>query len=469
MGWIEPMVFLSGVFMGTGSTITIKIIYGLESIGLSGGVQKFEKPLFTTWVMFVAMMIALPIHFVQQWFKKSSKGDYQRIIKHPNNEPDEKEVQWSTYFLLVIPACFDLAGTALAQVGLLFCTVSVYQLLRCTVIIVTALLKATVLRHKLSSYMWFGILINFLAMSLVACTSFFPGASVEVDAEGNNRDPRIGILFVLLSCLVQGSQYVFEEKVMTIDNAPPLVVVGMEGLWGTILMPLIVFPWAYVLPGSDVGGCVENFYDAYVQMCNSTSVQIVLLIFTVTVCLYNIFCIYVTYLLNSIWHAILDNFRPVSVWSTDLLLYYVFTRGAFGESWTMYSWIEFAGMILLFIGTAVYNGTLVVPGFDYSSGGEGDDIEDTELDGDDEEIGSLTPSRLTPTIRTASKLSSPSLTRSPLINQSIKSARDRSNSNEFGNNSHNQSHGKTGYGAVTTGHNQSSRSRQAQQIQNNKR
>jgi hypothetical protein len=37
---------------------------------------------------------------------------------------------------------------------------------------------------------------------------------------------------------------------MTVDNAPPLVVVGMEGLWGTLLMPLIVFPWSYILPGT---------------------------------------------------------------------------------------------------------------------------------------------------------------------------------------------------------------------------
>src|SRR4051794_15595550 len=42
MGWIEPVVFLLGVIMGTGSTLTIKIIYGLEAIGVSGEYQRFE-------------------------------------------------------------------------------------------------------------------------------------------------------------------------------------------------------------------------------------------------------------------------------------------------------------------------------------------------------------------------------------------------------------------------------------------
>ena len=43
---------------------------------------------------------------------------------------------------------------------------------------------------------------------------------------------------------------------------------------------------------------------------------------------------------------------------TDLLIYYVFTYGRFGEAWTVYSWLQFGGMLLLFFGTAVYNGSV---------------------------------------------------------------------------------------------------------------
>lgn len=34
---------------------------------------------------------------------------------------------WQLYMLVLIPALFDLIGTALAKVGLLYTTVSVYQ------------------------------------------------------------------------------------------------------------------------------------------------------------------------------------------------------------------------------------------------------------------------------------------------------------------------------------------------------
>ena len=30
---------------------------------------------------------------------------------------------------------------------------------------------------------------------------------------------------------------------------PPLVVIGMEGLWGTVLSILLIYPIAYITPG----------------------------------------------------------------------------------------------------------------------------------------------------------------------------------------------------------------------------
>ena len=66
-------------------------------------------------------------------------GGHEQKFKAPENRAPKvsSRVLWS----LAVPAIFDLAGTSLAQTGLLFTTVSYYQLLRCTVIVVTAFLK----------------------------------------------------------------------------------------------------------------------------------------------------------------------------------------------------------------------------------------------------------------------------------------------------------------------------------------
>ena len=64
--------------------------------------------------------------------------------------------------------------------------------------------------------------------------------------------------------MVQGSQYVFDEKVMAVDGTPPLVVIGMEGVWGTAIMPFIL-PIAAALPGRDLG-TIENTIDSIVMV-----------------------------------------------------------------------------------------------------------------------------------------------------------------------------------------------------------
>ena len=410
--------FIAGVVMGTGSTITIKLAYGLNSTDSQGVNRRFEKPLTTTFIMFVAMSISLPIysfmvlcHRGSCWGRfvslcssrrKRSPSDPHRPLpleatlldaERVADEEDRGEnvdphsngpwISWRLFFLLLIPAFFDLTGTALAKVGLMHCSVSVYQLVRCSVIVFTSIAK-TLMGRRLPAHMWFGVFLVTVAMVGVSASSL-----ISSDASSSSeQDPAVGITFLLGSCLVASLQYVFEEKVMSDDGAHPLVVVGMEGFWGVVLFLSIVFPWAYILSGDDVGS-LENAYDSYIMARNSTSIQLALLGFFVTVAFYNIFAVYLTHLMSSIWHAILDCFRPVSVWGTDLLIFYVITNGTFGEKWGVYSWLELAGMLLLFFGTAVFNGNIrfsccppkIAEGVDGSDADDrnGDDLADSDF------------------------------------------------------------------------------------------
>jgi hypothetical protein len=59
-------------------------------------------------------------------------------------------------------------------------------------------------------------------------------------------------------------------------------------------------------------------------------------------------------MLHSVWRAILDNFRPITVWASSLGIYY-FISTSFGEMWTDASWIQVGGLIVLLYGTAIYN------------------------------------------------------------------------------------------------------------------
>lgn len=65
----------------------------------------------------------------------------------------------SRYALILIPTAFDLAATALMSVGLLYVTVSVYQMMRGTEIIFSALLSTAFLRRDLNRQHVVGIML----------------------------------------------------------------------------------------------------------------------------------------------------------------------------------------------------------------------------------------------------------------------------------------------------------------------
>jgi hypothetical protein len=140
----------------------------------------------------------------------------------------------------------------------------------------------------------------------------------------------------------------------------------------------LLYPIAYYIPGHDQGS-FENFWTGWEMVQGTRYIRILVILSMVIVFGFNLFCVLVTFLLSSIWHAILDNFRPLTVWCTDLILYYVIERqqaatreDRIGESWTPYSWLQLAGMAVLLYGTAIYNapdsGSIRLEGKWYSLG-----------------------------------------------------------------------------------------------------
>jgi hypothetical protein len=66
---------------------------------------------------------------------------------------------------------------------------------------------------------------------------------------------------------------------MTMDiPSPPLLLIGMEGLWGTLLCLVVVYPMVYYLPGSDHGS-YENPFNTYAMFMNSDNIQIAFAIY----------------------------------------------------------------------------------------------------------------------------------------------------------------------------------------------
>lgn len=60
--------------------------------------------------------------------------------------------------------------------------------------------------------------------------------------------------------------------------------------------------------------------------------------------------------LSSVWHFILNNIQPTTVWATDLLLYYAIVHRKYGEPWDhRFSWVQLVGLLVLLYGTLIFN------------------------------------------------------------------------------------------------------------------
>ena len=315
------MIFIrAGLISGTLSAVLAKVAYDTSSTTLDGQVELFQRPICLLTLMFLGMVPGGLVWLVQQSMIPEEKRDV---------------VSTNTLLVLIIPCLCDLFCTLLLLIAQIYITASIWQMLRGSVIVITAILKRYVLDHKLKRHMWFGVAIISLSMLVVAFASLAAPTSGDDDSTTVSSDPRIGVTLVLVGCLAQGVQYVFEEKVMASDDpAPPLVVIGMEGLWGTVLSIFLIYPLAYMLPGEDVGGCYENPWNSLHMIQSSPVLPSLVVGFVFTVTAYNMSAIYVTNYLSSVWHAILDNFRPAAIWGLDLFIFYQLLPGSsYGEQW----------------------------------------------------------------------------------------------------------------------------------------
>jgi drug/metabolite transporter (DMT)-like permease len=374
----------------------------MSSTGKSGHVEPFSKPIFQTLGMFVGMTFGLVMHAIVKRYRIEFPGyvhDHTTVSTvrkeiadgNNNNNKGSKTVSYGSitttaviptspnevpYWMLLflaIPSIFDLAATALCMMGLQYLNVSIYQLLRGSGIIFVALLKQYWLDHPLYKFQWVGVSYNVVSVILVSATAVLgsnhvaqhqqqqqPGGDDDgaVDPSAAASSAVWGVGLVLAGALVQALQFVFEEKVMTMDEsaAPPLLLIGMEGLWGTVLCLFVVYPLTtYVIPGNDYGGVYEDMGNTITLIANSPTIQWSFCAYFLVIFSYNLFAVLVTFCLNSIWHAILDNFRPLTVWAVGVSVYYIGKSPAFGEAWTPYSWIQVVGMVVLLYGTAIYN------------------------------------------------------------------------------------------------------------------
>jgi len=357
-------VFVVGLVAGTVCIISSKALFELSAHGSDGELQHFQPPVFETFIMFFGMVFALPLYFAMEGVK--------RLRAHGNPEAQAKlaaepEVTLKMVLSLGIPAVFDLSSVLLLMAGLVHIPASIWMLLRGGCIVFVALMKQFVLGSSLTVTNWVGVATITLAVVLVGLSTMVgddapPPTSDDDSAPADDSGSALlGIMLTIGGTFMQSLQYAYEEKVLSGDNpAPPWLLIGMEGVFGSMLTVLLVYPLAGFVPGND-HGTFEDLENTLAMLSDNPALISLSAVFCASVFMLNSFSVLVTFMLSSVWHAILDNFRPITIWAVQLALFHL-TDGAHGEEWTRGSYLQLIGLAVMLLGTAIYNGTVGLPG-----------------------------------------------------------------------------------------------------------
>jgi hypothetical protein len=177
-------------------------------------------------------------------------GNSQRTLFTPSlislESVKPKQLPLSMYFILAIPAMLDLGATAFSIAGLVYLDVSIFQMISNSNIVFVALMKHFILKNLLYRFHWVGVFWIVVSVFIGGSSALLKSQISGNVTDGSGvtaTDTLVGVVLVMAGAALLAVQTVMEEKLMKVDvPVPPLLLIGMQGLWGVVLSILVMFP-----------------------------------------------------------------------------------------------------------------------------------------------------------------------------------------------------------------------------------
>ncbi|CAG8522342.1 7524_t:CDS:2 [Racocetra persica] len=348
--------------------------------------EYFEQPVWQTLNMFVGETMCFVVAYVLLRWEVSQKkttheplevettltNDSETIaesepvsspikIDDPYRGPMEELSGWRV-FLFWLPTMCDIMGTTFMNVGLIYTSASVYQMLRGAVVLFTGTFSVVFLRRRLLPYHWFSLILVVLGVSIVGMSNvLFPPVKVvapidsisdreiPVETTDNSIEAMVGVFFVVFAQLFTAAQFVLEEKIMEKYRVRPVLAVGLEGLFGlsTVIVGMFVL---YFLVGKTHPGGYFDISVGFSQLINYRGIWISAISICFSIAFFNFFGLSVTRIISATSRSTIDTSRIVFVWMVSLFL-----------GWEIFSWLQVFGFIVLIAGTFIFNDVMSPP------------------------------------------------------------------------------------------------------------
>ena len=287
----------------------------------------------------------------------------------PKIMENRRELVGWRVILLALPACCDITGTTLMNVGLLFVAASIYQMTRGALVLFVGLFSVIFLRRKLALYQWSALFVVVLGVALVGLAGAIapnPQAQPEprsliahglqiaravAEEVGTMAKPSealytiIGVLMIALAQIFTASQFVLEEWILEKYALEPLKVVGWEGIFGFIVTVIGMIILHLAIGRTDAGR--NGYFDAvegWREVTQYRSIAVSSVLIMISIGGFNFFGLSITRSVSATARSIIDTCRTLFIWIVSL-----------GLGWESFKWLQIVGFALLVYGTFLFN------------------------------------------------------------------------------------------------------------------
>ena len=360
--------------------------------------KMFEQPVIQTVQMFIGEMGCWTVVFCffvyRKYFVRSEDHPllYQPVDTEDDEESDRTRLTtqnaspamkplvpnaddrtpltgWKI-ILLALPACCDITGTTLMNVGLLFVAASIYQMTRGALVLFVGIFSVLFLKRKLFFYHWLSLVIVVLGVGLVGLAGAIfsgdknkdtlPGSDPELlsgrSTGTRDIDPSVvntifGIFLIAFAQVFTATQFCVEEWILENYALEPLKVVSWEGLFGFIVTIFGQIILHFAVGTTKTGR--YGYFDAqegYREILTNRAIGISSLFIMVSIGGFNFFGLSVTRSISATSRSIIDTCRTLFIWLVSL-----------GLGWESFKWLQVVGFALLVYGTFLFNDLIRPP------------------------------------------------------------------------------------------------------------
>jgi len=339
--WFMVIMLISGTF----NTLLMKFMV-MQKVPTAPGAAGvgFDQPYFQTLLMMIGEFLCLIAYY--------AKGRDQNL--------NFAEVPKSVFACACL---FDWTATTLVNMAYICIPASVVQMTRGAIVIFTCLLSVFFLGRRQHKYHLVGVGMVAVGITLVSLSTFVNPAHLHAVGGVSNATKLFGISLCLLAQIFQASMIVFEEKIMSKYTVPPLLVVGMEGMFGIL--------FGVVLLGVLNAMHIENTPGAVYQVTHSKPLLMAVVGSIFSIAFFNFSGVTVTQKASAVARSTIDVSRTILIWAVEL-----------GMGWNTFNALQLSGFVVLALGTMIYNRIIVLSVLDTPSTAElaailkGRDIED---------------------------------------------------------------------------------------------